>query len=316
MWVAGVAEGWRLVIPRLVYRVVERAGSVEVGAPQALLGGGGSWRVDVYRVAFGGLIVQEPSGLEVSLYTGPVSAAPGPWREYCRWHSGPLDERDRPWERIYCNVEVRGGLGFCRQHRRSERALYEACTSLRGGEGLEACKLLDRAVRAEYAVYMLDHGGAKPKVGMTRAWRVVDRVAEQPHVVATVLAVYDSAYEARRAEVTVSRLGIAGEQGPRGRRRWGPPEPVAPAAARLESFAGRAARALGVEWEGRLFRVEPPWGRGSWPVHVAPERLSGVEAAPEGFWGGMLALRAGGRLVGVDERRLVHRLSLLAREGG
>lgn len=306
--------GWELAILRLVYRRVEDAGVVEVSLPSTLLGEGGSRRIRVYRASLDGLIVQDPSMLDVRLYRGPVRLAPGPWREYCRWHSGPLDERDKPWERIYCNVEVRGGSGFCRQHRRSERALYDACVSLRGEEGLEACRLLDRAVKAEYAVYMLDYGGAKPKAGMTRAWRVVDRVSEQPHAAATVVAVYDSAYQARRAEVTLSKLGLASEHGPRGRKRWEPPRSPGAAVVRLERAAEEASRALGVDWDGEVFRVEPPWPPSSWPVHAEPERLSGPELEPAGFWGGMLALKTrDGRLFGVDERRLAHRLSLLIR---
>ncbi len=303
---------WELAILRLVYRRVHEAGSVEVSLPSTLLGGGGSRRIDLYRVTLEGLIVQDPSMLDVRLYKGPVRVAPGPWREYCRWHSGPLDERDKPWERIYCNVPVKGGPGFCRQHRRSERALYDACASLRGDEGLEACRLLDRAVKAEYAVYLLDYGGVKPKAGMTRAWRVVERVAEQPHAAATILAVYDSAYQARRAEVMLSKLGLASEHGPRGRKRWEPPKPPGPAVQRLERAAEEAARALGVEWNGRIFRVNPPWQHGSWPAYIEPDRLAGLELEPKGFWGGLLAMQAhNGRLVGVDERKLAHKLSLL-----
>ncbi len=306
--------GWELVILRLVYRRISEAGLVDVRLPSTLLGREETRRITLYRVYLEGLIVQDPSMLDVELYKGPVRVAPGPWREYCRWHSGPLDERDRPWERIYCNVEVRGGPGFCRQHRRSERALYDACASLRGGEGLEACRLLDRAVKAEHVVYLLDYGGVKPKAGMTRAWRVVDRVAEQPHVAATVLAVYDSAYEARRAEVTLSKLGLASEHGPRGRKRWEPPKALGPEVQRLERAAEEAAKALGVEWDGRVFRVEPPWQPGSWPAYTEPERLAGVELELAGFWGGLLALRSGnGRLLGLDERKLAHKLSLLVR---
>lgn len=300
-----------MAILRLVYRVVEEAGRAEVGLP-SLLGGGGSVGVDVYRVTLEGLVVQDPSMLEARLYRGPVRLAPPPWGEVCRWHSGPLDERDRPWERVYCNTRVREGAGYCRQHRRSERALYDACVSLHGEEGLAACRILDSTVKAEYAVYMLDYGGPKPKAGMTRAWRVVDRVSEQPHTVATVLAVYDSAYQARRAELALAKAGVAGEYGPRGVRRHEHPGPLGAAVQRLQSAAEEAARVLGVSWGGRIFRVEPPWPQGSWPTPTDPRRLVGPELEPKGYWGGLLAVETGnGSLLAVEDRRLTHRLSVL-----
>jgi hypothetical protein len=289
----------RKVIFRLAFKRVSerRIDNVEVRS----ISGTEIFRIKVYNVELDSLIVQDPSSTDPIRYNGSISVLPYPWESYCKWHSGPLDAKDNPWERIYCNVRAEG---YCRQHRRTERYLYDMCMSLKGERALEACKVLDKNVKTEYAVYMLDSGGTKPKVGTTRAFRLLERISEQKHVVATLLAIYDSAYEARRAEMKISELGIASEHQ---RRTLRPKLSAHEAILRLYEAANKASKILGQEWNGKLFTIEPPKDM-PYPVNV--ERVMGVEAYPIGYWGGLLLLRSANGDFAIEERPLLHRLSI------
>jgi hypothetical protein len=290
-------------ILRLAHKTVEPAGRARYSVSP--LAAGEEWELEEYTVRLDSLIMQPLGTPDVGRYRGPIQAAPQPWRRYCKWHSGPLDSRDEPWRRIYCTAPVEGRYEYCRQHRRSERFLYDLCMGLRGSQALEACRELDSRVRTEYAVYLLVQQGGHVKVGSTRRFRVLERIAEQPHAAATLLAVYDSALGARRAEMAVSRAGIASEHRPRGRRARLPAP--GPAAAALASAAEAAARLLGVEWYGRILRVKPPSQPPARPLDRPP--TAAVRVA--GYWGGMLLAEAGGSTVWIDERSLLHADSLL-----
>ena len=298
-------------ILRLSYKVVEGIGARSY--PVSPLAAGEEFEIEEYMVRLDSLILQPPGYPDVGRYRGPLRLAPRPWAPYCKWHNGPLNGRDEPWRRIYCTARVEEGRDYCRQHRRSERFLYDLCMSLKGERALEACRRLDQAVRAEYAVYMLVQQGGHLKVGSTRAWRVLERVAEQPHAAATVLGVFDSAYRARRAEMAVSSSGIASEHRPRS-RRLRLPQP-GPAAAALSRAAEEASRLLVLSWDGRILRVKPP--EGAYPSAIPPERLVERPLEARGYWGGLLYLEepGSGRGYWVDERRILHRESVLYDEG-
>ncbi len=290
------------VILRLVYKVLE--GPTLERIPSSLgrfLGDRDAYEVLAYTAKLDSLIIQYPEGADSYRYTGPISIAGEPWRTYCRWHNGPLDRRDSPWERLYCTVEARD---YCRYHRRSARSLYELCLSLRGPQALEACKRVDDEISGEYSLY-LSYTGKGVKVGVTRSFRLLDRLAEQPHSLATRLAVYDSLYRARRAEIAVARGGIAGETGVRKPRR---PDPGAAAPA-LSYAAERASKLLGVEWEGELFRVKPPDGLLASPL-VSPSSSLGI-LEPVAYWGGLLQLSSRRGLIVLRVKDLLHRDSVV-----
>ncbi|MEB3787669.1 MAG: hypothetical protein GSR78_02810 [Desulfurococcales archaeon] len=298
------------LVYRLTHKEVAHSGLARLG-PAGLagyLGSGGETTIEVYSIRLHGIIATSVGFIEPVQLRDTISIAGGPWRSYCRWHDGPLDRRDNPLERAYCPMEADG---FCGRHKRSERALYDACMSGSGWRSLEACRKLDKTIRTEYAVYMLDYGGQKPKVGATRLFRFRDRIAEQPHTVATLLAVTDSALQARRIETALRESGIAVER-PR-RRTQVVMGNLAAAASRLSSAAEKAARVIGVDWRGTLFRVEPPDTLENART-VDPRILAGARLRLSDYWGGLLVLESPQGLVAVSEKELLHRDSLAAED--
>ncbi len=297
------------LVYRLTHKEVAHAGLMKPG-PAGLagfLGAGDAPSMEVYRVKLHGVIATPVGFIEPVELRDQITIAGAPWRRYCRWHDGPLDRRDNPLERSYCPREAEG---FCGRHKRSQRALYETCMSTSGWRSLEACKRLDKSISTEYAVYLLDYGGQKPKVGVTRLFRFRDRIAEQPHTVATLLAVTDSAYQARRIEVSLRETGIAIE---RPRRRKPVAGNLAAAASRLSFTAEKAAEIIGVEWRGTLFRVEPPEPLTNAET-VDPRVLAGIRLKLAGYWGGILLVESERGHVAVHEKDLLHADSLWAED--
>jgi len=288
----------REVILRLIYKKIEPLGTENV--EMRGLSGVEKFSVDTYTVRLNSFIVQHPSTTDPLRYHGPFRILYSPWTPYCRWHSGPLDSKDRPWERIYCNVKADG---YCKQHRRSDRYLYDMCMSLKGERALEACKVLDRRIKSEYVVYILDSGGKKPKVGSTRLFRVYERVAEQNHLVATILGIYDSVREARAAEMKISSLGFATEHQRRVKSRLS----RAQAASRLVEIAEKVSQILGQEWRGKLFEIKPS-------VEIPPllkhEKLVNEKLYPIAYWGGLLIVRTSKGNYSIEERPMLHKLSM------
>lgn len=296
------------VIFRLVYKRVEDQGVKTV--EYTGLEGRESWEIREYMVEPEYLIIQrldQPDAYRVE--ARELGFAPLPWRSYCRWHNAPLWEKDEPWRRLYCVVE---SDSYCRQHRRSPRALYEACTSTQSLRDLELCRRIDELGRTEYVVYLTDAGAGRVKVGITRGFRVEERLAEQAHNVATILHTVDSLYEARRMELEISRRHLASQVKSKKPREVSLPL----AAATLASTAEKIASAMGVEWSGELFRVV------SSVEHVVlgsreagPEELAGKAFNLAGYWGGHLVLEdESGSSLHVSDKRLLHRDSLLIEE--
>lgn len=296
----------RRAILRLVWKEVKPSGVKRLTYTGLM--GREEWEIEEYSVVYRGLIIQYPEMPDVFPYTRRIlEFAPGPWEQYCRWHSGPLWEKDDPTRRLYCTVRSES---FCRQHKRSERALYEYCMSLSGERALSACKALDNIVRVEYALYLTDGGAGRLKVGVTRLFRLRERIAEQPHGVATLIAVFDGAYPARKAEMTVSRKGLASE---RRARRPNRAVSLGEATRVVASGAQRIASFLGVEWDGRLFRVTDPVERlVRASRETRPEALEGRRMRVTGYWGGYLVLEPGPVIV--SDRRLAHRDVLVVDE--
>ncbi len=298
----GRSTGNKLIL-RLVYKIVEEAGAKSIVA--GLLGE--EITIKLYNVKIDSLIVQDPSLLDVNRVgtSETLRLAPKPWISYCRWHSGPLSRPDKPWERIYCNVP---SDSYCRQHKRSVRHIYELCVTLRGDRGLAACRELDKIERIDYVVYLTDFGGDKPKAGMTRRFRFLERIAEQTHTTATILYETDSAFEARRVEMLLSKKGIAQEikrQRPRRKRDLGE------SALRLRAWAERASKLLGVEWTGDIISVEPNHALLNESVFL--QKLEGFNYPFRitGFWGGFLFVEAGGIKYALNTRNLQHKASLI-----
>lgn len=295
------------MILRLVWKRVEQAGERRLSA--GLLGS--EYTVREYRVSWARILLQDPGMVEVQEAgeNAVFKLLPEPWTEYCRWHSGPLDRPDNPLQRIYCNLPAEG---YCREHKRTDRAIYELCLTLRGERGLGACRMLDAKVRTEYVVYMTDFGGKRPKVGVTRRFRLLERLAEQTHITATVLATTDSAYRARKMEMTLSSRGLAQEAHRRSAtvaRR-----PVGESVARLAYWAEQAAKVLGVDWDGPIFRVAPPGEIGDYMI---ARRTDGIGPFRVKFyWGGFLGVETGeGRKLLLSTRQLQHKDSLVLVEG-
>ncbi len=289
----------RGVILRLVYKSVEPLNKEKIEFRSFT--GIETFIVQNYKVNFEFLIIQRPSTTDVLKYKGPLRILPHPWTPYCKWHSGPLDSKDEPWNRIYCNIKAKG---YCRQHRHSDRYLYDLCLGLKGERALEACKILDKRIKAEYVVYMLDSGATKPKVGTTRAFRIYERISEQDHFVATVLAIYDSLYKARETEMKISSLGFASEHQRRSKaHRLDKPRAVA----RLSETAEKVSKFIGQEWNGRLFSIAKPK---SMPPLVSVESIMGEEVVPIDYWGGLLVMRSSKGIFSVEERPMLHNLSL------
>ena len=292
----------RLAILRLVRKRLEAAGVSRVKA--SILGPTIFHEVKRYRVTEARALLQPIDMVEVVEVARFRIDGGRLWREYCRWHSGPIDHRDDPRERIYCGNRVAEGQGYCREHRRSERALYEYCMSMSGSKALEACKVLDSKTRLEYALYMLDKGDGKPKVGVTRSFRLLERIAEQPHTVATLLHVFDSAYQARKAEMLLSRdLGIATEKGARKARYTADP---GRALARIRYVAEKAAKLLGIRWEESFFRVDPPELMKT--AKQLEQLKDTIEVDVKAYWGGFLVVNAENLgILSVKDRRLLHK---------
>ena len=294
-------------ILRLVKQTVAESGSkvVEPSRGFLLVPKVSEFKVKVYEARLDYLLVQPEGYSDVFPYRGPLRVAPGPWNTYCQWHDGPLDEADDPTKRLYCTVQAEG---FCSKHRRSDRAIYTLCLDSRSAMALEACKRIDESFRGEYVVYMLDFGSDKPKVGTTRKFRLLERIAEQPHIVATVLVETDSLYEARKAELELSRQGVGVESW---RHKWVLGLDLYFSAMRLSEAAEKASKLLGRSWDGTLFTVTANVPQR--PLVTEPETLAGREFEILGAWGGFLVVPGPKQPLALKYSQLMHRDSLVVK---
>ncbi|GEM_PF-727857 len=247
-----------------------------------------------YKVFLNGIILQETgtTNLHIAGVNDKIIISRG-FNEYCHWHNGPLDRRDNPLERTYCIKQPVSELGFCREHLHSDRAIYIRCFGTAGLESMRNCIVLDKKYgeKIEYVVYLLSYGQDSVKVGTTRSFRVYERIAEQPHVVATLLTRTKSAYRARDIEVRAGKLPWLTER-PRRSIKNVISKPVQPALYRLKSFREKTLRALNIsiEQEPIYFQVVPVDDM-SYYMKAKETRLQdmdGKELEILGFWGGYL----------------------------
>ncbi len=176
---------WSEYTVRAVVADYEELGAYEASAAGGGLTaflGGGSGRVKVHlkvlRLARVALLVQPLPGNSVELVWEPTLAFSSFDGMLCRYHEGP---RGEPWRHWYCSRMAVTRDGYCSVHRNSWKALYERCA-----QGIDsACIEASRLVGGEkFSVYVLSYGGSRVKVGLTQDWRLLWRIAEQPHVVA------------------------------------------------------------------------------------------------------------------------------------
>ncbi len=301
-----------MLLARLAYKEVEPLSkeTVSTGSTglMAFMGGGEDVVLETYRLVFRGLVVQDLETGTLKLLDPGSRFRVAALEPRCRWHDGPLDRRDDPLARTYCLARVHeNSLGYCKAHRGSLRALYEECFG--GNRGLEACRRLDEKLggRVSYTVYLTVHSGTRVKVGVTRSFRLLDRLAEQPHDAATVLLETSSAVEARAAERRVSGLPGFSDKGPRRPGQAGRPN-----LALLLDASRRAASLLGISWEPRALKIQAPDTLGN--ARSIGALGSGVYTL-RGYWGGFLLLEDGSGLVAVRCGRLTHRALLLEERG-
>ncbi len=153
-----------------------------------------------------GLLVQKPPERTVRIYWEPITRIHRVGKRLCRYHEGASPV---PEEQLYCTRPAVTPSGFCEEHARSPLALYERCAM---GDD-DACLRVSAAWPKEiYAVYVLDYGSDRVKVGLTRGWRILWRAAEQPHVsVAVVKLVEGDLYAARVYERELGKMRVATE---------------------------------------------------------------------------------------------------------
>jgi len=306
-----------LVVRAVVFEPLE-AGEAEAEARGAGLerwlggaGGGASVRLRVLRVARVGLLVQRPPEQRVSAAWSPVLHVKKVLgATLCRYHEGP---EGRPWEHRYCTRIATTRDGYCSLHSRSGKALYERCA-----QGVDAaCREADRLLGPrEYAVYALDYGAQRLKIGLTQAWRLLWRLAEQPHVSAAVVARRRSLVEARGLEKTLGRRRGATEgAGARLRERLR----LSVSAAERAGAEARARRlaslltGLGLRGRYEAYSVEPMLGYGwllSAGVVEEPGELEGRRLRLLDYWGGLVLLEdeESGERMAAPKHVLLHRL--------
>ncbi len=301
----------RRIVPRKILFSVKELGEVEVAVPGIF--GPRAYTLVEYTVEMRGLMYQRLPEAVARTASAPVTVkiAARPWQKYCRWHNHELVELEET-PRVYCTAPAGPG-DYCRVHRGSLKESYERC--LRSTGSLEPCRAVDReaarkSIDLEYSLYLAwwrTGGQVNVKVGVTRSFRLIERVSEQPHVVATEVARFHSLEEARRWELRVSREGIARQQT---RRTRVSEFSIAVAVRELASAAEKVASLIGVKWEGVMFRVKPPPAmRGLEPA--SPARVEGSTFRLTEYWGGMVALEAGdGARIALRASNLLHRASV------
>lgn len=207
-----------MLIVRLAFKNIVEQGvrSLKSRDLFSFMGPHRSYNIREYKLSFKGLIVQEPGGETLLIEPGTIiRLVEG--QEYCKWHNGPIDRRDDPLERKYCINLSRSSLGYCSKHLRSDRALYDRCVSGMGNEALEACRSIDKRYRNfKHVVYVIVMPTGKVKVGITRMFRIYERIAEQQHLIATQLVVTESVLEARKIELKIAGATKISDRGLRG----------------------------------------------------------------------------------------------------
>ncbi len=166
----------------------------------------------------------------------------------------------------------------------------------------------------EYVVYAIDYGGERLKIGLTRKWRFMWRIAEQPHVSAAIIASSNSIVEARSYERRMGRKAGASEGiGLRMSQRLLASTSLLKSLSQ-ERIARRLAEMLhrlGVRGEVEAYTIMPAKSPQAYVAHrvlSGPEDLMGLDGLVfEDYWAGMLyARREGGEPVLVEKKKIQH----------
>ncbi len=237
---------------------------------------------------------------------------------YCKWNTAPLDKSVSPTERTYCCNRASSPHGFCVLHKNSERRVYEACFSLNSVQALRYCKELDRLYgdALEYSLYLQVTHDFKVKVGVTRAFRLYERIAEQPHIIAIEVGRFTSATSVRKAELTASKkLGFTQHSRPGLKRSRTISKPVIIEALSLllKSLEAlrRTIRIEKDQTETRPFLVlhRTPSNTGK-PVHI--RKTGPLQIVFEGLYYNMLIARTKDKATSlIPLGRLLHKTAVL-----
>ncbi len=304
-----------MLIVRLVFKdIVERGiRSLRSRDLFSFMGSNRSYNVREYEVIFKGLIAQEPGGETLLVEPGTViRLVEG--QEYCKWHSGPIDRKDNPLERKHCVNLSRSSLGYCLKHLRSDRALYDRCVSGMGNEALEACRFIDKKYRdLEHVVYLTVLPIGKVKVGITRKFRIYERIAEQQHLLAAQLAITKSVLEARRIELKISSTRRVSDKGLRDLMKRANIA-IEQAYNLLENMVNNIKKNFSLSPSSRdshieFFRITPS------KYLVQAEELKTLNRNEEfvlkDYWGGYLFLESNEKIYAVKATRVLHKKSLI-----
>jgi len=318
------------VIPRVVVREFKYLGieriSSKVGLETFVFAGSKEPPVDVeiYKLMFKGLLAQEETNPNLILLEPGtrVRIKCQPWKVYCRWHNGPIDREDNPLLRKYCiRPLTRETVGYCSLHEKSIRALYDRCLSSVGVSCLSKCLKLDEILdgKINFIVYIIDYGGSKIKVGVTREFRLLHRVSEQPHVVAKVIYKTNSAYEARKIETMLSHKLKALTERPGDRNLASSlSSNLKVAIARISNVMNNIARMLGENAIPKTPLIKVTLQninviKNFSEINLRMEHTYNSVMEVVDYWGGYLFLEAKGKIKAVKVNTLLHHLDLIVK---
>ncbi len=288
------------VILRLVKKRIYNETDEKIYPGKNILFGNDVFTIKTYDSDLDYLLIQKIGYSEVYKYNGTIKVIDENVNSYCEWHNGPLEEADDPTKRFYCPIVSEG---FCSKHKRSDRAIYNLCLSYRGEKALEACKTIDKKIsKGEYVVYLIEYGGQLPKVGTTRRFRLLERIAEQPHIIATQLYLTDRLYEARLMEINISKSGLANELW---RHKWITTENLYNSIIKIKEMINKISKKFNINEEAKLFRIRQP------KMNFIQGDLNNKELIISGTWGGYLILSDNKYNYIIPESQLLHKDSLL-----
>ena len=283
--------------------------------------------IELYKLVFRGLVVQEANSSNLLLLEPGtrIKVKCHPWKTYCKWHNGPLDREDNPLSRVYCIKPVtRKGLGYCKLHENSTRALYDRCLSSVGERNISKCIELDRILcgKVNFVVYIVDYGGLKAKIGVTREFRFLHRISEQPHIVAKIIYKTKSAYEARSIEILLSRkLSYILTEKPSTKKLIHQivDSNLKLAVTRVRSVIENIVKlhTINIYKDTPMVRVTLDH---TGVLREITKVYSGREGIPDetmeliGYWGGFLILNSRGSVKAIKASTLLHNLSIMVKD--
>lgn len=311
-----------MLVPRLIYIETEfksREKIENVGLDKYIkLSKSSDLAVDYYEeysLIFHGILVQNISENELFLISlnEHVVLAPG-HQSFCKWHTGSLVKRDDPLKRSYCRLQQYTRLGYCREHDFSLRAIYDKCFSSSTIHSYTYCRELDERLKGsiKYSIYVLDYGLGF-KVGSTKKWRLLDRIGEQPHIIATELLELDSAVKTRELERKIGMKEGFTEKPHKRLIKDVLSYPPKLSFRKLLSAINKLVRELNLSsYSYRLFRVVP-YNNDVLDFlkakHVRLKDIIGVKLEVYGYWLGYLLLadRVSNNYFLVHMREILHR---------